>query len=268
MNLTLTPPPHTHTHTSPPTQQVVKVAHTGMSYNPAAEQHQDLLAEALALEIKKKEKEAKDEGAFFGVDLRKNENVDLPGGRISGTDAATGLDSDGEEESDSESDDGAAEGDAPRTLSRKQRAALNHKKTRAERNKEREKKAAASIRAQEAEVRLLNKGLANVPKLIEAMQKKKEMQHASKLLKASQKAAQAIEDAHALSYAEAGLVPLSDELGGSLRTLVPKGNTTSTMQRGLVAAGEATGKDHRRRKVGEHPHKPKNIKWVAKHKYV
>ena len=247
-----------------------------MSYNPSAEQHQDLLAEALALEIKKKEKEAKDEGAFFGVDLRKNENVDLPGGRISGTNtdndaaAAAGLvlKSDGEEESGSESDDDSAEDDAPRTLSRKQKAALNHKKTRAERNKERQKKAAASIRAQEAEVRLLNKGLANVPKLIEAMQKKKEMQHASKLLKASQKAAQAIEDAQALSYSEAGLVPLSDELGGSLRTLVPKGNTTSTMQRGLVAAGEATGKDHRRRKVGEHPHKPKNIKWVAKHKYV
>jgi len=250
-------------------KKIVKVAPTGMSYNPAEELHQDLLAEALALEIKKKEKQAKQEGAFYGLNIRNNENMNIgaDGGRISGTaSAAVGL---GSDDSDSGSDDESVTGDgSPRQLSRKQKLALNHKKTRAERNKEKEKKAAARVRAQEAEVRALNKGLANVPKLMEAMHKKKELQAAAKQLKAAQKAAQALEDAQALTYDEAGLVPLSDELGGSLRTLIPKGNNVSVFQKGLVAAGEATGKDHRRRKVGEHPHKPKNVKWVAKYKYT
>jgi len=253
-------------------KKVIKVAHTGMSYNPAEELHQDLLAEALALEIKKKEKLAKEEGSFYGVDLRNNENMNLGtagGRRIANTSIAAGAGAglDSEEDDDSSEDESVSADGSPRTLSRKQKLALNHKKTRAERNKEKEKKAAARVRMQEAEVRALNKGLANVPQLLEAMQKKHALQAAAKQLKASQKTAQELEDAKALTYDEAGLVPLSDELGGSLRTLIPKGNNASVFQKGLIAAGEATSKDHRRRKVGEHPHKPKNIKWVAKYKY-
>ena len=108
-----------------------------------------------------------------------------------------------------------------------------------------------------------------------------------------------------MSYEEAALVPLTDELRGSLRKITPKGcviryvirtdsvqialffhisnimitfilmsifNSVSYVSRDQARAMRTTGslmsQDRRKRKTFEKPHGSKNIKWFAKYKYV
>lgn len=243
-------------------KKIIKPASHGMSYNPSEQEHQDLLAEALALEMKHREQKAKDEGEHE----RSYESIENRG--VSEPIVSLNANTDDSETSD-DSDDAGSErdDDGPRKLSRKERSKLT-KKTKAQRNQDKLKRAAARIREKDAEIRRLVKEMNNAPIIAKEVEKQANLKAAAKELKLRQREAQQAEDAKALSYDEAGHVPLSDELRGSLRTIIPKGNSTAGMQRSFVNAGEVTAKGHRKQKVGEHPHKARNIKWVAKYKYT
>jgi hypothetical protein len=71
-----------------------------------------------------------------------------------------------------------------------------------------------------------------------------------------------------MRYEEGASVPLSDELTGSLRTVVPKGLPVSERaarlrDRGLLADPAF---QRRKRKVHEKPHKPRALVWHPKYK--
>ena len=240
-----------------------KVAGPGFSYNPDHNDHQDLLAEALALELQALEKKARAEGTLnlnnaVAQDEGNSDSNDE--GSNSGYDSANGdIVPEGAAAADADS------GRVP--LSRKQRKALE-RKTRAQRNKEKEKKRRLHELQKTQRIQQLIKGLKSVPSMIHELDKAAQIAEAGKAIKEMRDEEQKEREANALSYQEAGNVPLSDELGDSLRTLRPKGSRLKGLQADLIASKDAIAKDHRRLKKGEHPHRAKNIKWHAKHKYT
>jgi len=74
-------------------------------------------------------------------------------------------------------------------------------------------------------------------------------------------------DCSSLTYEEAACVPLSDELHGSLRQVVPKGNRAKDHQNNMVSAGITSTSLRRNRRAYEKPHASKNIKWIPKYHY-
>lgn len=70
-----------------------------------------------------------------------------------------------------------------------------------------------------------------------------------------------------MTYDEADSVPLSDELNGSLRTIVPKGRAIVDQTNAMRANGALMARDRRTRKTKEKPHAGKKVKWVARYKY-
>ena len=74
-------------------------------------------------------------------------------------------------------------------------------------------------------------------------------------------------DPSAMTYQEAGSVPLTDELMGSLRMLQPRGSVIHSQVSSMVLSGDLMPKDRRKQKKYEKPHAGKQIKWFAKYKY-
>jgi hypothetical protein len=247
-----------------------KIDAPGFSYNPDEAQHQDLLAEALGLELRALEKKARAEGKFtdaikdgvanMGDSTRKVEEADEEDDEESEAEIS-------EEEGDGDKDKAAASTGSKRKLSRKQRLQLE-RKTKAQRNKEKNKrKALYDLQKLQGMQRLL-KTLKQVPAMLNELDKREAVAEAQKAIKELQLEEKAEEAAKALTYLEAKDVPLTDELGDGLRTLRPKGNRLSGMQDLLIHSNDAVSRTHRNFKKGEHPHKAKNVKWVAKHKYI
>ncbi len=235
-----------------------KIDGPGFSYNPDEDQHQDLLAEALALELQALEKKARAEGTF-------GKNADASS-TLNKEEIHDGSE-DEEEESEIEvSEEEEESADKGRKLSRKQRQALE-RKTRAQRNKEKMKRKRLHELEKIQTMQRLIKTLRSVPRLMNELDKAAKIAEAQKAIAEMRSEEQAEAKAKALTYKEAGSVPLTDEIGDSLRTIRPKGNRLSGLQNSLIESKDAISKDHRRHKKGEHPHRAKNIKWHAKYKY-
>lgn len=64
-----------------------------------------------------------------------------------------------------------------------------------------------------------------------------------------------------------GTVPLSDELGGGLRTVLPKGTALTLQANSMARSGDLTLPGRRNRRSYEKPHAPSRIAWHAKYKY-
>lgn len=64
-----------------------------------------------------------------------------------------------------------------------------------------------------------------------------------------------------------GTVPLSDELGGGLRAVLPKGTALTLQANSMVRSGDVVVPGRRNRRSYEKPHAPKRIAWHAKYKY-
>lgn len=71
-----------------------------------------------------------------------------------------------------------------------------------------------------------------------------------------------------LDYDDIGNVPLSDELGGGLRTIIPKGVAITQREQTMRKAGDVMEQDRRTRRAYEKPHAPRNTAWHPKYKYV
>jgi len=235
--------------------KVLKVAGPGFSYNPSQDAHQDVIAEALAIELKKREKEAKEKkGGSVGE------------ARLSVLSLALSQDDDGdddeddEEEEDNDDDEEDGEGGKEKKSSR-----LKEKKTRAQRNKIRAKRLASHKQSIEQTEKNILKQIDKLPHLLRSVEEEAKKKEALAKIKELRKSSSA--DETALTYVDAGTVPLSDELRGSLRTITPKGCALALAMNGMKETGVVLGKSRRTRKKGENPLTGPKVKWVAKHKY-
>lgn len=71
-----------------------------------------------------------------------------------------------------------------------------------------------------------------------------------------------------LDYDDIGTVPLSDELGGGLRTVIPKGVALTQREQSMRKAGDVMEQDRRTRRAHEKPHAARRTSWHAKYKYT
>ena len=239
-------------------QQKRKIDAPGFSYNPDQAEHQNLLAEALGLELRALEKKARAEGKF----------TDAIKDGVAPTLEESESESESEAEiSEEEDDEEEANSGGKRKLSRKEQRKFV-RKTQAQRNKEKNKRKALHDLERLQRMQRLLRTLKQVPAMLNELDKREAIAEANRAIKELQAEEKAEEAAKALTYQEAKDVPLTDELGEGLRTLRPKGNRLTGMQNLLISSNDAVSRTHRNFKKGEHPHKAKNVKWVAKHKYV
>jgi Nop53 (60S ribosomal biogenesis) len=228
-----------------------RVAGPGFSYNPTPEAHQEILAEALALEIKKKEKDLREARA-----AKSQKGLQVPSALVQ----SVLVESGDEDDEDDEDDDDAK--DAESKTGRKKKL---EKKTQAQRNKERRRKDADQKLTSEQRQKQMLKTISQLPVLLK--QAEAEERKAKALRELREIKALASADDSALSYDESGSVPLSDELSGSLRRIIPKGSTITNAVAKLKTTGAIQFRDKLKRKKGDTLNKTKKVKWVAKYKY-
>lgn len=228
-----------------------RVAGPGFSYNPTPEAHQEILAEALALEIKKKERDLREARA-----AKSQKGLQEPSALVQSV-----LVESGDEDDDEDEEDDAAKNAEGKTGRKKKL----EKKTQAQRNKERRRKDAEQKLTSEQRQKQLLKSISQLPVLLK--QAEAEERKAKALLELRKIQASSSADDSALSYDESGSVPLSDELSGSLRRIIPKGSTITNAVTKLKTTGAIQFRDKLKRKKGDTLNKTKKVKWVAKYKY-
>jgi len=175
---------------------------------------------------------------------------------------------DGGFDSDSDGDGGSGDdATGTRLLSRRERR-LTSKLTKTERNKMAAKKRRLAEERESARERRLIGQISQLGTVVKTLRKKEEEQAIRRKELEDIKTATRAEELKAVPDEEALAIPLSDELGGSLRRLRPKGNAIDLQVTKMRAANNAALRDRRNRRMHEKPHGPKNVKWHAKHKYV
>jgi hypothetical protein len=225
-----------------PINRKVTPAIGGQSYNPSHVDHQNALAEALAIELKKREEEARAKGP-----------LDTTLSELTKSVLVEGFDSDEDEVED-------MDGMEQPTKRRKM-----EKLTRAQRNKIKARRLATFESNKEAADKMILKGLDRLPDVLKSIEAEEKRRADMKAFREAQKKETA--EKGALSKEEAVLVPLSDELRGSLRTVLPKGCAVKDQARSMRVNGDLMAQDRRTRKAYEKPHASKQIKWHAKYKY-
>jgi nucleolar protein 53 len=239
-----------------------RVAGPGFSYNPSPDAHQDVLAEALALEIKKREKDLRESKS-----ARQTKGVSVKSSALARAVGHVGQVGDDEDEDEADDDDeGDDEVEAEGSSSETRKVKMKEKKTRAQRNKERRRKDVDIERSQEAVERRLLKAIDQIPTLLKSVEKEEE--RAASLRELRKVQAKSAVDETAMSYYDAGTVPLSDELSGSLRRVIPKGSALSSAVSKFKSTGAFQFRDKSKRKKGDTLHTTRRRVWVAKHKYT
>lgn len=224
----------------------------GQSYHPSQAAHQDVLAEALANELRRQAQE------------KDNEKVDLKA-ILADSRAVTHLflsDSHDSSDDDEQVEDGVEEEDSDSNRNEKARPS---KLTRAQRNRQHQLRSqAAHLVKKKREARLLSSidQVKQINRMIDQEEAKREQEHALRKLQASSSSP----NSGALVL-DVNQVPLSDELHGSLRLVKAKGVPLRDAVQSLVSSGQANSQQRLGRLKRAHPHKAKKIKWVAKYKY-
>jgi hypothetical protein len=167
------------------------------------------------------------------------------------------------DDSDSDSDNGAAPPSSTSLLQKKQ----PERKTRTQRNKEKNRSLRQYELLQRQREKRFLKSIHHAPKVakeIEQVATEQEIKRVAlqNLIKQTKE-----EESEKLTYTEAGVVPLTDELNGSLRMIKPKGVAVAEQVNSMVRSGDLMAKDRRRRRQGEYPHGPRKVKWIPKYKY-
>jgi hypothetical protein len=221
-----------------------KVVIPGMSYNPRMQDHQDAVTAALALEV------AKTTAA--------NDN-DLVQTALISTDRAVLNDSDNEEE---DMNSLAMVGSQSTTKSTKK----TEKLTRAQRNKLRTRNIAEYeqnlLREQKKKLKQVN----NIGGIIQELRKTERIVTETKAAALLRKKLAEEAEKKAMSYEEAGCVPLTDELAGNMRQIIPKGVFIRDKQTEMRNNGDLMARDRRNRRTYEKPHADKKVVWVPKYK--
>jgi hypothetical protein len=163
-----------------------------------------------------------------------------------------------DDESDTEDENGVI---SYRKLSRRAR----EKKTKAIRNKIRSRNVAQYEEIQIKKNEVILKEIEALPQLLKAVEYEEKLAENKRELKKLKKIKS--DEKNNMSYLEASIVPLTDELKGNLRTIKPKGVPLYSQVESMVKSGDMVAKDSRKRKAYEKPHAGKRIKWFAKYKY-
>ncbi len=241
----------------------VKVAIPGQSYHPTSEDHQNALGEALALEMRRQEEiEANRKDTVIAViDPKKHKEIAsllLEEGN---------YDSDSDEDSEDESqglvalDDADVDGSAAKKTKKVTKAL-----TKAQRNKKRARKQADHEEWQIRQQTELLKSIDKIGKLEKERKVREEkLEQAKKARELKKK--QAEEDKKkGLSPHEVSAVPLSDELSGSLRCIIPKGVAMVDRTCQMLQNGDVFDNNRRNRRKIEKPHGASKVVWIPKYK--
>lgn len=245
------------------TKKAIKVTGNGFSYNPAAVHHQDVLAKATTLETNKREKDAKERNGFERGNRVRDAAITGNGEPESGSES--GSDSDDDDYEDEEVQEKGSKVSKKNEKSEK-RKVMNEKMSVAQRNKQKAHKALLTQHKSDKALKGIEKQIENWPSILKAVEKTEKLAEKKRTLKRTKKEASESEKKSAVTYEESADVPLSDELGGSLRTLIPKGSNVKTMSRNYDGAGKTTKKNNTNNKKGQHPHRAPNVKWIARHR--
>ncbi|RYH29452.1 hypothetical protein EON65_08490 [archaeon] len=226
-------------------QHKVKKPLPGQSYHPPVAAHQDALAEALATEMKKIEKEQERMPIAMLKDTKAITRLLLGEG-------AEGADEEEEEEEDTEV--GEVSGYTTLIVKKKK-----DKLTKAQRNRQKTRRQEETeLKNKKTEEEFLH-SIDKADQIAKALAEQEEKTRNAKLVRELRKTPK-------VETIDVNAVALSDELGGSLRTIIPKGVAVRDAVKTLIATGEANCKNRKGRKV-DHAHKEKKIKWFAKYKY-
>lgn len=229
----------------------LKVAVPGQSYNPSIEDHQNALAEAVALQLKKEDSTVEPKSTSL-VPFHKS---------IISIDASTAHGGADHDDSDDDSMDSTNNSSTAIT----ERKKLQTKYTRAQRNRIKARSIAKASKSIELLDSNILQSIDNLPSILKEINKKEEYLELRKTIIPEPEI-----DSNILSlgYEDVGTVPLSDEIGGGLREVIPKG--TSLVDRAVTMrrTGDLNVQNKRARRAYEKPHAAKRVVWVAKYKYV
>jgi hypothetical protein len=137
--------------------------------------------------------------------------------------------------------------------------------TRAQRNKIKARNLAVHKKGKKKAEKDILKTIDVLPHVIRALEEDDKYKEEMKKLRELKKK-EALEDS-SMTYEEAGAVPLSDELRGSLRSIKPKGSLLKGQVSRMRNTGDLMATDRRKRKTVEKPHAAEKIKWIPKYKY-
>lgn len=240
----------------------IKLPLPGQSYHPTAKDHQDVIAQAVAIEMKKEAEKADSsvpaiEDSAGGAG---NINHDLKQQRLREITAVI-LGDQPEIEFDEDNEDEDLEYNGALRKNRKQRVL-----TKAERNKRRERKHAQHIASQQEQRKQQLKDLNRLGRLQEEIDAEEAESNFKQQLKEAELAQAAANTNPELPVHDVNAIALSDELHGSLRQMIPKGTAVSERLQSMISAGEAAAPFSRKRRAYEKPHAAKRIKWFAKYK--
>lgn len=279
-------------------KQSLKIALPGQSYNPSAPDHQDALAQAMSIHLKKIEnaktafdlieeqqavqKEKRDQALVLAGDSSDDdEDSDDDNENKSKSLAKYAVDSnklktmtavllDENDSGDSEDEDSDLESNDEDGNSSGAKKPRQKVLTKAQRNKRRARRQAEheARRAAVEKKKLLD---IVVVKHIKKNIAQENAEHAvqrkiKEALEIERKRAEEEEKTKRLRAYEVSAVPLSDELQGSLRAMKPKGAPSLDAMQSMIASGETRAAFARKRRAYEKPHGAKRIKWVPKYK--
>lgn len=216
----------------------------GQSYNPSVDDHQDALAEAYAVELKHQEELARKNAAFDTTSTALISSLDEIG------------DSDDEEV---ELDSGVVA--TVSSVSRRKKEKL----TIAQRNKIRRRNIQGFEDAKVQAEKRLEDEVDKLPHILRELAAAEQLKEQQKALKQIQNQ---VDNMDTMSYEEVSQVPLTDELHGNLRSIIPKGNALLDRVHTMVKNDDMVAKNRRSRRNKEKPHGEKKVKWIAKYKYV
>lgn len=233
-------------------QHKLSVPLPGQSYHPSPAAHQDVLAEALAVELARQEAEKEKEAPLLVRETR--------------TMAALLVD-EGEDTEGSEAEVPYPHPLLPAlaqlicvTQGEEYKPRQKGKMSKAQRNRQRAHRISqGEMKRLRGEERLLQ-SIDKLDKVIKVLQGENDHQQAVRAAK------EAIKATPVPVLVDVTAIPLSDELQGSLRTIRPKGVAVRDSVKSLVEAGDANAQQHVGRHKKAHPHKGKKIKWFPKYK--
>ena len=213
-----------------------------------------MMLQALAIEIEKKEKDAREAGKEDLLTVPEPPSTKLAdfGGSESEGDSAV-------DESEEDTDDKDIH------LGTRKSRRKGMKLTIAQRNKLRNRKFQEFEDLKEKREKKLLRDIDRAPEVLKHIEDDVSRAKRKREIKALQKSEDAV-DSTSLNYEEAKAVPLSDELHGSLRKITSKGLLINDKVNEMRNSGELIKRDKKRKRY-EAPHGPRKVVWIPKYKY-
>lgn len=255
-----------------PAKRALVVCAPGLSYNPNSKDHQRAVAEAVAVEIKaQRDKSSKSEVPF--VDSGLSLGLVLDDGNHPKKDDED-ADDDEDEDEDVDEDDDGGDDDKEETSIGHASAAKSRRKaqrlTKAQKNKLRNRRIEAYAQGQKKEeqqlLHTIDSDLPSLCRELEQQEAETQLRRSLRLHVMEQRANEQRQTLKRLTYEEAATVPLSEELSGSLRAVVPKGIPLQLQQVAMRKSGDAADPRRRNRRAYEKPHASKRVVWIPKYK--